>query len=99
MSMEYQRFFRSRDDRMIAGICGGLGEYFNIDPTLIRLAFVFLALVGFAGPAIIAYIVMLIVVPETPLLGAKSTEAMVQQPDPMSASQKEDQKELDEDTV
>ena len=70
MSNDYPRFYRSRSDRMIAGICGGLGDYFNIDPTLIRLGFVFLALIGFAGAAALAYLVMLIVVPESPILGS-----------------------------
>ncbi|NUM46681.1 MAG: PspC domain-containing protein [Anaerolineales bacterium] len=70
MSTPYRQMFRSRDRRMIGGICAGLGEYFNIDPTLIRLAFVFFSLIGFAGATGIAYLVMLIVVPEEPLLTA-----------------------------
>lgn len=68
MSTPYRQMYRSRDQRMIGGICAGMGEYFNIDPTLIRLAFVFLALIGFGGAMLIAYLVMLIVVPEEPLL-------------------------------
>ncbi|GAB4577667.1 MAG: hypothetical protein Fur0022_03980 [Anaerolineales bacterium] len=68
MSTVYRQMYRSRDRRMIGGICAGLGEYFNIDPTLIRLLFVFLALIGFGGAMLIAYLVMLIVVPEEPLL-------------------------------
>ena len=70
MTNDYPRFYRSRSDRMIAGICGGLGDYFNIDPTLIRLGFVFLSLIGFAGAAVVAYLVMLIVVPEVPVLSS-----------------------------
>jgi phage shock protein C len=49
---------------MIAGVCGGLGEYFGIDPTLVRLLFVFAAL--FAGPGIVAYLILMLVVPEEP---------------------------------
>jgi phage shock protein C len=49
---------------MIAGVCGGLAEYFNIDPTLWRLLFVLFALLG--GPGIIFYLIMWIVVPEEP---------------------------------
>ena len=73
MSTVYRQLYRSRDQRMIGGICAGLGEYFNIDPTLIRLSFVFFSLIGFAGAMLIAYLVMLIVVPEEPLLTAPST--------------------------
>jgi len=50
---------------MLFGVCGGLGEYFKIDPTLVRLAFVIASLMG--GPGLIAYVVLLIVVPEEPL--------------------------------
>ena len=65
MSTEVKKLYRSRTDRMIAGVCGGLGEYLSVDPTLIRLNFVFAALLG--GPGIIIYIVWLLVVPEEPL--------------------------------
>jgi phage shock protein C len=61
---------------MVGGICAGLGEYFNIDPTLIRLAFVLLALIGFGGAMLFAYLVMLIVVPEEPLLTANTSPAV-----------------------
>lgn len=57
---------------MIGGVCAGLGEYFNIDPTLVRLAFVFFSMIGFAGATLIAYLVMLVVIPEEPLLSAST---------------------------
>jgi phage shock protein PspC (stress-responsive transcriptional regulator) len=72
MSTPYRQMFRSRDQRMIGGVYAGLGEYFNIDPTLIRLAFAFFSLIGFAGATVIAYLVMLVVVPEEPLLTSAS---------------------------
>jgi phage shock protein C len=50
---------------MIGGVCGGLGEYFSIDPTLVRVLFIAFALIG--GPGLIAYILLLIIVPEEPL--------------------------------
>ena len=75
MSTVYRQLYRSRDNRMVGGICAGLGEYFNIDPTLIRLAFVFFSLIGFAGAVLIAYLVMLVVIPEEPLITATSTSA------------------------
>ncbi len=65
MSGDYKRLYRSRNERMIGGVCGGLGEYFGIDPTLVRVLFVTFALIG--GSALIAYIIMLIIVPEEPL--------------------------------
>jgi phage shock protein C len=59
-----KRLYRSRKERMIGGVCGGIGEYFNIDPTLVRLLFVVFALTG--GSGVLAYLVFLIVVPEEP---------------------------------
>ncbi|UCH58849.1 MAG: PspC domain-containing protein [Anaerolineales bacterium] len=65
MSTEYKRLYRSRKERMFAGVCGGLAEYFGIDPTLVRLFFVFAALFG--GPGLLAYLIIMIVVPEEPM--------------------------------
>lgn len=65
MSADYRKLYRSRKERMIAGVAGGLGEYFGIDPTLMRILFVVAALFG--GPGIIAYLIMMIIVPEEPL--------------------------------
>jgi phage shock protein PspC (stress-responsive transcriptional regulator) len=55
---------RSWTDRKIAGVCGGLAEYFDLDPTLLRVVWVLLVL--FAGTGLLAYIVMWIVVPSAP---------------------------------
>jgi len=66
MTTEYKQLTRSTVDRMIAGVCAGLGEYLNIDPTVVRLLFV----LGFflTGPGIlIAYLIMAIIVPEPAL--------------------------------
>lgn len=65
MNVENRRLYRSRSDRMVSGIAGGLGEYLNIDSTIVRLLFVFFALAG--GPGLLVYLVMLLVVPEEPL--------------------------------
>jgi phage shock protein C len=62
--MQNQRLYRSRDDRMLAGVCGGLAQFFSIDPTIVRLIFVILAIMG--GPGLLIYIIMWIVVPEEP---------------------------------
>ena len=64
MSGDYKRLYRSTSERMISGVCGGIAEYFNIDPTLVRLLFVIFGFAG--GPGILAYIILAIVVPEEP---------------------------------
>ena len=56
-----KRIYRSEDDRKIAGVCGGIAEYFDVDSTLIRLAFVFFVLV--AGTGILAYIIAALIMP------------------------------------
>ncbi len=63
MSTQYKKLYRSRDDRMVAGVCGGLGDYFDIDPTLMRLIFVFGSVVTGSG-LFWVYLVMMILVPE-----------------------------------
>lgn len=60
--MQPKKLFRSTSDKMIAGICGGLGQYLGIDSTIVRLIFVLLALAG--GPGILAYIILWLIVPE-----------------------------------
>ncbi len=57
-----KRLYRSRTNRMILGVCNGLAEYFNIDPTIVRLIAVLALFIGFF-PAVIAYIILAIVVP------------------------------------
>ncbi len=60
-----RRFYRSRHNKVLAGVATGLGQYFNVDPVLFRIAFVLLALA--AGPISIAgYILLAIVMPERP---------------------------------
>ena len=61
--MSDKRLYRSRTSRMLCGVCGGIAEYFNIDPTLIRLLFV---LFGCTGGGILAYIVAGIIIPGDP---------------------------------
>jgi len=59
-----KKLYRSIVDSRIAGVCGGLAEYFDIDPTIVRLAAVILTLAG--GSGILAYIIFWIVVPKRP---------------------------------
>ena len=56
-----RKLYRSRNDSRIAGVCGGLGEYLDIDPTLVRLIFVLLALTG--GHGVLLYIILWLLVP------------------------------------
>jgi len=60
-----RRLYRSRSDRMVAGVCGGLADYFDVDPTLVRVLAVLLTWAT-AGLGIVAYIVLAVVVPEEP---------------------------------
>jgi phage shock protein C len=61
-----KRLYRSKDNRMLAGVCGGIAHYFNIDPVLVRVLAI-VALLAFNFMAFLAYIILIIVVPvETP---------------------------------
>ncbi len=65
MSKQPKRLFRSKKDRMIAGVCGGIAEYFGIDPVIVRLVAVLLLIPG-GLPGLLPYIVLWFVVPENP---------------------------------
>ena len=56
-----RRLIRSNDNKMLAGVCGGLGEYLNIDPTLVRLVWAILCLAG--GSGVLAYILAAFIIP------------------------------------
>jgi len=60
-----KRLYRSKKDRVLWGVCGGLGQYFDLDPVIFRIIFV--VSIFFASAGIIAYIIMTIVVPEEPV--------------------------------
>ena len=62
--MEPRRIYRSRTDRVVAGVGGGFGEYLGVDPVLMRIAIVALA---FAGVGVVGYIIAWIVIPEAPV--------------------------------
>lgn len=57
-----KKLMRSRTDSHVGGVCGGLAEYFNIDPTVVRLIFVIATLLG--GPGLLVYIVLWMVMPQ-----------------------------------
>jgi phage shock protein PspC (stress-responsive transcriptional regulator) len=78
--MENKRLYRSTKDRVIGGVAGGLAEYFNMDPLLIRLLFVFVFFVG--GGGLLIYIIFWIVTPQKPGMAESptSSSATVNQP-------------------
>ena len=57
---------RSRRNRMIAGVCGGIAEWLGWDPTLVRIAFVLVSILSAAFPGLIVYIILWVVMPESP---------------------------------
>jgi phage shock protein C len=59
-----RKLYRSRTDRKLAGVCGGLAQYFNLDATLIRVLFIVLAVLG--GSGLVLYLAMWIIVPNEP---------------------------------
>ena len=58
-----KKLYRSTQNKMIAGVCSGLAEYINIDPTIIRVIW---AVVGFTGTGLLAYLVCALIIPEKP---------------------------------
>jgi phage shock protein C len=59
-----RKLYRSKSNRKLAGVCGGLAQYFNVDATLIRVLFVLLAVLG--GSGLVLYVAMWIIVPKEP---------------------------------
>ena len=62
MADEVKKLYRSKDDRWLGGVCGGIAKYFNVDSTVIRVHFILLALV--IGGGILVYIILWIVIPK-----------------------------------
>ena len=74
MSNQSKRLYRSRQNRMISGVCGGIGEFFGIDGTIVRLTF---ALVTFVWPITpLVYLIMMLIVPEAPAGAAVQKETI-----------------------
>lgn len=63
--METKKLYRSKTDKMISGVCGGLAQYFGVDTTLVRLVFALLVFFG-VGSGVLLYIILAIVVPLEP---------------------------------
>ena len=58
-----KKLYRNTSNKMVAGVCAGLGEYLNIDPTIVRLIW---ALIGLTGAGLLAYLVAALIIPEKP---------------------------------
>jgi phage shock protein C len=63
--MEYRKLYRSRSNKIIGGVAGGLGDFFMVDPVIIRVVFVLLTIMG--GSGIFIYLLLLIFIPVKPL--------------------------------
>ncbi len=61
-----KRLFKSRDNRVLSGVVGGIGEYYKVDPVLLRVAWILIVVFTGFIPGIIAYIFMALIVPESP---------------------------------
>ena len=62
MSNDYKRLTRSSSNKVLCGVCGGVGEYLGLDPTVVRLLFILFCFMG--GGGILAYLIMAIVMPD-----------------------------------
>ncbi len=62
--MSAKKIHRSMDNKMIAGVCAGLADYFDVDPTLVRVAYVLLSFLMVGFPGLILYIILAVVIPE-----------------------------------
>jgi phage shock protein C len=58
-----KKLFRSKHSRVLLGVCGGIGEYFNVDPVIVRIIAVLLLIISGFFPAVIAYLIMAVVIP------------------------------------
>ena len=63
MGNDYRKLTRSASNRTICGVCGGIGEYLNIDPTIIRIIWIFCSLAG-CGTGLVVYLIAALVIPE-----------------------------------
>ena len=84
MSTETRRLYRSQDERMIGGICGGLGEFLGMDPTIVRLLAVLITFMWPFTPLVyLVYLVLMLVIPEQPLSQENAqAEAEVEKKEP-----------------
>ncbi|WP_459128150.1 PspC domain-containing protein [Latilactobacillus curvatus] len=70
-----KRLYKSRDNKMISGVMGGIAEYFNIDATLVRILYVVFSVFSAAFPGIVVYIILAMVIPERPRQSKHDSES------------------------
>jgi phage shock protein C len=78
--MSGKRLYRSEEERMIAGVCGGIAEYLDIDPTLVRILFVLLFFVG--GNGLLLYLILMFLMPLKPANSTTVYEEKKEEPAP-----------------
>ncbi len=61
-----RRLYRSRRQRIVAGVCGGIADYIGVDPTVVRLVWVVLSLPGLGIPGVLAYVICWAIIPPAP---------------------------------
>jgi phage shock protein C len=84
-----ERLYRSATQRMIAGVCGGLGEYFDIDPTLVRIVYVLVTIATGVFIGVALYILLWLIVPAEASVGKSVRESMRENVDEMAQSARE----------
>ena len=62
--MEEKKLYRSETNKMLGGVCGGIAEYFGIDPTMVRVAYAVLSIFSTGFPGLLLYILLLIIMPK-----------------------------------
>lgn len=63
-----KKLYKSRDNKVIAGVMGGLGEYFEVDPVILRLAYLLIVIFSAIVPGILVYLIAALIVPEQPIV-------------------------------
>lgn len=72
---EMKRLYLSSTDKKLSGVCGGIAEYFAVDPSIVRLAWIIITILTGIVPGIVAYIIAAVVIPEAPVATDKSKKA------------------------
>ncbi len=69
-----RKLYKSDKDKIFAGVIGGIGDYVDIDPTVLRLVFILLAIMTAIFPSILAYLIAMVIIPNYPKVTAKEAE-------------------------
>jgi len=85
-----KRLYRSRSDRMISGVCGGLAAYLNLDPTLVRIVTVLLGFMSF-GTALLLYLILAVIMPLEPAASQPQIPTSAAGEEPVSVPSESDQ--------